>query len=106
MLLAEKYIGNLSRGFSERTAANRMIIFGLWRTNTLKATVHWAQEFQRIIRYPTVDGIEETSTFKESIDAEKAQSDIRNHNSDKSFSVIKATDPGKLNKKGIELHDC
>jgi hypothetical protein len=48
--LTEKDIGALANGFQERTAADGRIIFGLCRTNLIKAAIHWAQDFQCISR--------------------------------------------------------
>ena len=93
------YLDNIYKGFSERTAYSRRIVFGLHQTNVLKAAVWWVQDLQRIIREPTLDFIEETSIFKESIDAESVWADIQNHNSDESESLSKAVDPGKLKNK-------
>ena len=57
------------------------------------------QYFQSIIRYPTLDDIEDKSTFKERIDSSRVRVDIQNHNSENSYSLSKASDPGKLNQK-------
>jgi hypothetical protein len=66
--LSEKDINSLSKGFSDRTAANGRINFGLRHTNHLKATIHWAQDFRRISREPTLDGIEDIYDFKDAIE--------------------------------------
>jgi hypothetical protein len=50
MSLTEKDVSDLAKGFVERTAAAGSIIFGLRRTNLLKATIHWVQDFRRISR--------------------------------------------------------
>jgi hypothetical protein len=55
--LTEKDIGSLAKGFAERTQVNGKINFGLRRTNLLKATIHWAQDFRRISRVPNLDDI-------------------------------------------------
>ena len=73
MLLNEKYIVNISKEFSERTAANRRIILGFRRNNLLRKTMHWVQNLQRISRDTTIDGIEDKSTFKERIDASRVR---------------------------------
>ena len=42
VLMTEKYIGDISKGFKERTAANGMIIFGLLQTNIIfKRSTVW-----------------------------------------------------------------
>ena len=48
LTLGESYIVNLAEGFSNRTVAAGNTSFGFSRTNLLKATVHWAQDFRRI----------------------------------------------------------
>ena len=50
IFLTEKEIGNLSKGFSWRTAANGKIIFGLLQTDFLKETFNWVQYFHRFRR--------------------------------------------------------
>ena len=45
MSLTEKDVGSLSKGFADRTSTQGRINFGLKRTNLLKATIHWAQDF-------------------------------------------------------------
>ncbi len=77
MSLSEKDVGNLAKGFAERTVANGKIIFGLRRTNLLKATVHWAQDFRRISRAPTLDGIGAMPDFKAAIETAKQRAQIR-----------------------------
>ena len=83
MLLDYNVIGNL-QGFSEKNSANERILFGLHQNNRLKATLHWVQDFQRIIRDPKMDGIEDKSNFKENIDAERVWASIHKYNNDKS----------------------
>ena len=73
MLLTEKDIRNISKAFSVRTGENGRIIFGLLWNNLPEATVHWVQDFRRIIKDPTLDDTEENSTCKENIDAASVQ---------------------------------
>ena len=70
-----------------------MIILIYLQTNTLKATLHWVQDSQRIIRETTLDGIDETSTFKERNDASTVRTAIQKNNYDNSDSLNKASDP-------------
>jgi hypothetical protein len=99
MSLSEKDVGSLAKGFAERTAANGRIIFGLRRTNLLKATVHWAQDFRRISREPSLENIEDMDDFKLAIDTARQRAQIRKHNADESDSLSKASDPGKLKRQ-------
>ena len=97
--LTDKDVGNLAKGFAERTVANGKIIFGLRRTNLLKATIHWAQDFRRISREPSLDGIENMRGFKVAIKTAKQRAKIRKYNSEESDSLAKASDPGKLKRQ-------
>jgi hypothetical protein len=66
--LTEKDIGSLAKGFAKRTTANGKITFGLRQTNLLKATIHWAQDFRRISRVPTLDNIADQAEFREALE--------------------------------------
>ena len=99
LALTEKDIGDLAKGFAERTAVNGKIIFGLRRTNLLKATTHWVQDFRRVSREPTLEGIEDEAGFREAIEIARQRAQIRKHNVDESDSLSKASDPGKLKRQ-------
>ena len=99
MSLTEKDISELSKGFAERTAANGKVVFGLRRTNLLKATVHWIQDFRRISREPSLDDITDQEDFKAKIDLARQRAQIRKHNIEESDSLSKASDPGKLKRQ-------
>ena len=94
-----KDIGSLAKGFAERSAANGRIIFGLKRTNLLKATVNWVQDFGRISREPSLGDIEDADDFRAAIEIARQRAHIRQHNADESDSLSKAADPGKLKKQ-------
>jgi hypothetical protein len=55
--LSGKDVNSLAKGFAERLVANGKIVFGLRQTNLLKAAVHWAQDFRRISRTPSLNSI-------------------------------------------------
>jgi hypothetical protein len=97
--LTEKDVGSLAKGFAERTQQQGRIIFGLRRTNLLKATIHWAQDFRRISRGVTLDGIADAAAFKIAIETAKQRAQIRKHNAEESSSLSKAADPGKLKRQ-------
>jgi hypothetical protein len=97
MSLSEKDVSSLERGFAERTVASGEIVFSLRRTNLLKATVHWAQDFRRISRAPSaLDGIGAMLDFKAAIETARQRAQIRKHNAEESDSLSKTSDPGKL----------
>jgi hypothetical protein len=99
MSLSEKDVSSLAKRFAERTVASGKMVFGLRRTNLLRATVHWAQDFRRITRVPTLDGIGAMPNFKAAIEATKQRAHIRKHNAEESDSLSTASDPGKLKRQ-------
>jgi hypothetical protein len=80
MSLSEKDVSSLAKRFAKRTVANGKIVSGLRRTNLLKATVHWAQDFLRISRAPTLDGIGAMPDFKAAIETAKKRAQRCKHN--------------------------
>jgi hypothetical protein len=61
-------------------------------------TINWAQDFNRISRAVTLDGINNASEFKAAIEISRQRSMIRKHNADQSDNLAKAADPGKLKR--------
>ena len=99
MTLKEKDISELAKGFADRSVANGKVIFGLRRTNLLKAIVHWVQDFRRISREPTLDGIANKADFWAKIKMSRLRAMIWKNNRDESESLSKASDPGKLKRQ-------
>jgi hypothetical protein len=99
MSRSEKDVSSLAKGFVERTVASGKIVFGLRQTKLLRATIHWAQDFRRINRAPTLDGIGAMPDFKAAIETAKQRAQIRKHNAEESDSLSTATDPGKLKRQ-------
>jgi hypothetical protein len=99
MSLSEMDVSSLAKGFAERTVASGKIVFGLRGTNLLRATVHWAQDFRRISRAPTLDGIGAMPDFKAAIETAKQRAQIRKHNAEESDSLSTASDPRKLKRQ-------
>lgn len=97
--LTETDVSSLSKGFADRRMADGRITFGLRRTNLLKAVIHWAQDFRRISREVTLDGIADADEFKAAIEIAAQRAKIRKHNADESDAVSKAADPGKLKRQ-------
>ena len=87
MSLSEKDVSSLAKGFVERTVASGKIVFGLRRTNLLRATVHWAQDFHRIGRAPTLNGIGAMPDFKAAIETAKQRAQIRKLNAEELDSL-------------------
>ena len=69
LVLEDSDIVNPSKGFSYRTVAMEKIIFGLRRTNILKATIHWNQEFRKISQTPSLAVINNAAEFRTAIEA-------------------------------------
>jgi hypothetical protein len=99
MSLSEKDVSSLAKGGGERTVVSRKIVFGLRQTHLLRATVYWAQDFRRISRAPTLDGIGAMPDFKAAIEMAKQRAQIRKHNAEELDSLSTASDPGKLKRQ-------
>jgi hypothetical protein len=97
--LTEKDVGSLPKGFAERTQANGKIIFGLRRTNLLKAAIHWAQDFRRISGVPNLDDVADQAEFREALETARLRAQMRRHNAEESDGLSKAADPGKLKRQ-------
>jgi hypothetical protein len=95
----EKDVGSLAKGFADRTQANGKMIFGLRRTDPLKATAHWAQDFRRIGRVPKLDEIADQADFRAALETARLRAQTRRHNAEESDSLSKAADPGKLKRQ-------
>ena len=54
LMLGDSDIGNLAKGFSDRTVSAGKISFGFCQTNLMKANINWAQTFRRISRTPSL----------------------------------------------------
>jgi hypothetical protein len=99
LTLTEKDISSLAKGFAERTQTQGKIIFGLRRTNLLKAAIHWAQDFRRISRPVLLDPAMNKAGFRVQIEEARQRAVIRKHNAEESDGLSKASDPGKLKRQ-------
>jgi hypothetical protein len=97
-ILDHQDISDLAKGFSNRTNANGKITFGLKRTNRLKAVVDWTQDFARVSREPTLEGIEDEAAFYRVIEIAFERGKLRKHKMEDSDKLIAAASPGKLKK--------
>ena len=98
LMLGDSDIVNLDNGFSDRTVSVGKISFGLRRTNLLKATIQWDQEFRRIVRTPSLIGIINTAEFLSVIVAARQRASIRKHSLQELAIIGKAANPGKLKR--------
>ena len=90
---------NLAKGFSDRTVDAGKINFGLRRTNILKSTIHWYQDFRRISRTPSLIRIINAVEFCTTIEAAKQRDRIKKHGLEESVSLSKGVDTGKLKRE-------
>jgi hypothetical protein len=97
--LDDKDVTSLADGFSSRSQANGKINFGLSRTTRLKSTVHWVQDFARVSRVPSLDGIENEAAFRLVIEVARQRSKMRKHKADDSDKLSAAASPGKLKRQ-------
>ena len=74
--LKEKDITDLSNSFGRRTEKNGKIDFGIRRTKKPKFMLHWAQDFARISKVPTIIGLTE-SQFLVEISTAGERADVR-----------------------------
>ena len=98
LTLGDSDIVNLAKGLSDRTVATGKISFGLRRTNLLKVTIHWSQDFKRISRTPSLIDISNSPNFRAEIEATRQRDSIRKHILEESASFSKAANPGNLKR--------
>jgi hypothetical protein len=79
--------------------AQGRIQFGLRQTNDLKLTVCWAQDFKRISKEVTLDGVTNANDFKAALAIARQREAVRSHNMEGSDNLAKAADPGKLKRQ-------
>ena len=89
-------IVNLAKGFYDGTVASGKISFGLRRTNPLKVTHHWYQDFRRISWTPSLIGIINDAEFCAAIEAVRKRARIRKHSLEESTSLRKDDDIDNL----------
>jgi hypothetical protein len=78
----------------------------LRQTNLLKATVHGAQDLDRISREPSLDGIEAMPDLQAASKMAKQRAQIRKHNAEED-SLSMASDPGKVkSQKDLLVWSC
>ena len=76
LALGDSDIVNLYKGFSESTLVSGGVSFVLCRTNILKETIHWTQDFKRISRIPSLISISNAAEFCTAIEAARQRSRI------------------------------
>ena len=91
----ETDIQEMRDGFGRRASNNGRISFGIRRTKRLKCLVHWAQDFKRISRHPTIVGATEES-FLEALAIAGQRAEVRKEFNNQSDSTSKEALPGPL----------
>ena len=93
--LTKDDIDSMARGYASRTLNDGRIHLGIRRIKRLKALVHWAQDFRRISKTPTVvstSGIDFLAALEQA--SERAR--IRKQHRDDSDVLTKEAFPGPL----------
>lgn len=93
--LTEKDISDLSDSYAKRSQQNGRIIFGLQRTKRLKAFIHWVQDFRRINKAPSLDGLDEDS-FRAALIVAADRATVRKEEASTSETIAREASPGKL----------
>ena len=93
-MLVYSDIVNLDKEFYDRTVSTGKIIFGLHRTNLMKVSIHWDQDFKRIIRIPSLIRIRNYDAFLTAIEASRQRASTSKHIPEESASISKVSDPG------------
>jgi len=88
-------IDSMARGYASRTVADGRIHFGIRRIKRLKALVHWAQDFRRISKIPTVVSTSGTD-FLAALEQASERARIRKQHRDDSDVLAKEASPGPL----------
>jgi hypothetical protein len=96
--LTHSDIADLAKSFSARTVVNGKITFGLKRTQLLKAVVDWVQDFSRISREPSLEGIDSDVAFHAAIQLAYERGKMRASKLADSDKLVSAANPGKLKK--------
>lgn len=65
-------------------------------TSSVIGLIHWAQDYQRIGKEPTIVGIHDAIQFRSALDEAYERADVRKVEKDQSDTVSKAADPGKF----------
>lgn len=92
----EKDIVTLQKTMAEIRPATLQVHFGLSRTKSLKAMVHWAKDLDRIDQAPTLANYGDGISFLEDLRNAEERARIREQMIAGSDSRAKAASPGKL----------
>ena len=97
-VLTKDDIKTLSNSFATRTAADGRLLFGLKRTKYLKGLAHFIQDFFRVSKIPSINGLSST-TFCDALDVALQRSVIRDTMIRNSKVAAEAANPGKLDSE-------
>ena len=104
--LKEKEITDLQKDYSGRKVDEGQIRFGVYKTNLLKNTIHWIQDFVRCGETPSIEGLDE-DTFLMQLAVAGDREEIRQKVHKNVDQVTKDAGPGSLEseKKWIEWEE-
>lgn len=91
----DKDVSELAESFAKRTQAEGKMHFGMARTKRLKALIHWIQDFGRVSREPTIDGLDQAS-FRAALQVAAQRSLIRTQEAEHTDTISREAAPGKL----------
>jgi hypothetical protein len=94
--MKEKDIRDLAESYGRRAQGGGRFIFGIRRTRYLLGMIHWVQDFGRIGETPSLDGFDNSETFREALDIASDRAEVRKVEKEQSDTVSKAADPGKF----------
>ena len=98
LMIGDSDIVNRAKGLYDRTSATGKTSFSLIRNNLMKAKIHWAQDFRKIIRTPPLVGIRNSAKFRTEIEVASQRDSIRKHSLEESSKLIKDADLGKIKR--------
>ena len=93
--LTKDDIDSMARGYASRTLNDGRIHLGIRRIKRLKALVHWAQDFRRISKSPSVISTSGTD-FLAVLEQASERARIRKQHRDDSDVLAKEASPGPL----------
>ena len=88
-------ITDMAKDYANRHTNNGRMHFGICRIKKLKAFMFWVQDFRRIDKAPTIEGMNETDFLKQ-LDQALEQAKIRNQHREDSDIKSKEASPGPL----------
>jgi hypothetical protein len=96
-VLTEKDVSTMATSFAGRPAASR-IFFGTRKTKSIKAIVHWVQDFYRVSMVPSIVGLDEVM-FKAQLERALNRATVRTNMKAQTATQASAASPGPLKQE-------